>query len=280
MKVIPGDWLTNAGIIGYLRICELADRRPDYSRGSFEIKSQDLTNFTESYFTAILMLQAERIFRFRSKVFKELEENLDKRQLYEFRKKFDSLGNTFFRKIEINYNEFRRTLKSVIRIAKSYKKESAHLLSKELDKSNYGIDVKDIVRIKKKLNDTFSKDIKRLEDKRLNFVYVYLQTFYRNKNVIGNPSLGKIGRKKAFHDFYVKPAMDQLKDSARTHEHSEGFLCRFCKQIRVMPKEFYDVNSIFAEGMFSTTAIPISFKNFFYNLQPDLFVCKVCQFQA
>ena len=42
-----------------------------------------------------------------------------------------------------------------------------------------------------------------------------------------------------------------------------------------MPKKFDDVDTLFAEGMFSTIGISMSFKNFFYNLQPDL-VCVWC----
>jgi len=126
------------------------------------------------------------------------------------------------------------------------------------------------------LDISISNDIARLQDKTLKFIYVYLQRFYRNKKVIGNP-VSKINRKKAFQQSYVEPAIEQL-EIGQTNIHSQVFLCRFCKQNSVLPKEFYDVDSFFAEGMFSTTGISIAFRNFFYNMQPDLFVCNVCEF--
>src|SRR5690606_25368413 len=64
---------------------------------------------------------------------------------------------------------------------------------------------------------------------------------------------------------------------ASDDQSNSGFLCRFCKHNRVVPKKFDDVNSIFGEGMFSTIGITISYKNFFYNMQPDLFICDVCE---
>jgi hypothetical protein len=270
MKLIPGDWLTNAGLLGFLRIRELAGHKPHYSKEFIEIKSSDLNHFTEYYFTAILMRWAEGIFRFRYNILKELQDEIDG-------EKFDKLSRSSFRDIKPKYYAFSQTQKAVIKAANDYKKKSLDLLSKEFERSKANIDPKDLKKIKKKLGDSISKDIERLRDKSLNFVYIYLQSFYRNKRVIGDPSIGKIRRKRNFYITYVKPAIKQLNNSANTHKFSDGFLCRFCKQNRVMPERFDDVDSIFAEGMFSTTAITISFKNFFYNMQPDLFICKVCQ---
>ena len=116
MKIIPGNWLMNAGIIGYLRICELAGIKFNISKGFLEITSSDLQQFTEAYFTTILMLNAERIFRFRPEIFREIKAKVDNKEFAQLRSKFDHLGSNSFRKMKPNYNKFNSSLTDVSKI--------------------------------------------------------------------------------------------------------------------------------------------------------------------
>jgi hypothetical protein len=275
MRIIPGDWLVNAGIVGYLRMHKLAGKKiPDLSKGFIEIDESDLAGFTEHYFTTVLMRISRGMFRLSNEVFSDIRLKVEDKDFRKIRSEFIELEENTFRKIRPNYNKFDSSQKLLIKNLQDYRKKALNLCSKNLTKYPQ-LESKHIQKMKKSIDDQISQNLDRLKDKNLNFVYVYLNTFYRNKNIIANPAVSKIGRKKAFHKEYVDPAIRRLKTS--TDWSSGGFLCRFCKQNRVTPEKFDDVNSIFAEGMFSTTGITISYKNFFYNMQPDLFVCDVCE---
>jgi CRISPR-associated protein Cas8b1/Cst1 subtype I-B len=265
----------NAGILGYLRLTSMAKKKPDLSRGYIEIHPNDLERFNELYFTAVLMRVAKGIISFRSDTYSEIRPKISNKDITDLKKRLTHLEETSFRKIKPNYNQFDSTLSSVIIAANDFREQSNKLCDTRLSKYQ-GLDRKHIDKIKRKFNTRLRADIKRLRDKKQNFIYTYLNSFYRNKNIIGNPATGKARRKNAFSKVYVKPTINLLKLSDNKG-HIEGFLCRFCKQNRVIPKSFDDVNNIFSEGMFSTTTVTISFKNFFYNMQPDLFVCDVCE---
>src|SRR5581483_8558428 len=273
MEVHPSDWLMNAGIVGYLRLCEKAGIKVDTSKGHVKIDPSNLEDFTECYFTAVLIRVARGTFKLRSATFEDLKTKLEPSQFRMIRSKFGEVENDAYAKVKINYSNFESSRNSVIKAIENFEKLTLKLCDKELAKLSE-IDSKEITKLKSKLKEQIVEGKKRLQDKKLNFLWVYLQKFYRNKNIIGNPALSKAGRKKAFHKEYVMPAIEQLSSK---NVLTEGFLCRFCKQNRVQPESFNDVNSIFAEGMFSTTAITISFKNFFYNMQPDMFICNVCE---
>lgn len=269
MRVIPGDWLTNAGIMGYLRMRKMAGKKmPDLSKGFIKIDPTDLDRFADWYFTHVLMRKAEEIFRHSSNIFLNIK--LDTRQSAEIRSKFDESSKNSFAKIKQDYNNFDATLQSVIRTTKLFEKMASMVLETKL--AEYSVPIKDIRRAKKKLHESISDNIQELRDKNLKFVQKYLSTFYKNKKIIGNYS--SRATKKLFQDTYVKPAMKLLDPHAIS---SKGFLCRFCRQNHVIPNKFDDSNSIFSEGMFSTTALTLQFRNFFYNMQPDLFVCEVCE---
>jgi CRISPR-associated protein Cas8b1/Cst1 subtype I-B len=272
MRIVTGDWLMNAGIVGYLRMRKLAGKKlPDLSKEYLEITPSDLEGYTDWYFTHVLMKRVEGMFRPSSEVFTGLRQLLDNRQLAEFRSKFAELEKSSRDKIKQDYNDFESTLQSTIKAVEDFGRRAKDLADTELKKYP-APDQKDIAKVNKQLDESISISTKQLRDKSLNFVYIYLNSFYRNKNVIANPA--SRARKRSFHEEYVKPAVKLAGSAPPTNE---GFVCKFCKQNRVIPNKFDDVNSIFAEGMFSTTALTIKFKNFFYNMQPDLFVCDVCE---
>lgn len=265
----------NAGIVGYLRMHKLAGKRmPDLSKGFIEIDESDLSGFTEQYFVTVLMRISRGMFRLSNEIFSDIKSKIDDKDFRKIRSEFTELEENTFRKIHLDYNKFDLSLKLIIKGLEDYRKKALDLCDKSLSK-HPTLESKHIHKMQKGIDEQISQNLDRLKDKNLNFVYIYLNNFYRNKNIIANPAVSKIGRKRAFHKEYVDPAVERLKTFA--DQSNNGFLCRFCKRNRVLPKKFDDVNSIFAEGMFSTTGITISYKNFFYNMQPDLFVCDVCE---
>ncbi len=275
MKIIAGDWLTNAGIVGYLRIQKAAGKRmPDLSKGFIEINDSDLSGFSERYFVTVLLRMSRGMFRLSNEIFSDVKTKLNDKDFRKTRSEFSELEENAVRKIKVDYNNFHLSLKFVINGLEDYRKKALDLCDKNLSKYPT-LEQRHIQKMQKRINEQISQNLDSLKDKNLNFVYVYLNSFYRNKNIIGNPAVSKIGRKQAFEREYVEPAVNLLR--ASDDQSNSGFLCRFCKHNRVVPKKFDDVNSIFGEGMFSTIGITISYKNFFYNMQPDLFICDVCE---
>jgi CRISPR-associated protein Cas8b1/Cst1 subtype I-B len=273
MNILTGDWLMNAGITGYLRIQQLADKKlPDLKKGYIEIDKLDLATFTDQYFTAVLMRVSRNMFRTSNETLAGLK--VDDKDFWKIRSDFTELEEVAFGQIRPDYKNFDLSLKMVVKSLQDHKKTILDLCDKIISKRPT-LEPKKASKVKRAIEDQVSESIDRLTDKNLNFVYVYLNNFYRNKNIIANPAASKLGRKQAFQEQYVQPAIACLEPAST--EPDDGFLCRFCKRNRVKPESFDDVNSLFAEGMFSTTGITISYKNFFYNMQPDLFVCDICE---
>lgn len=272
MKSVIGDWLMNAGILGYIRIQELSGRKIDIHDNSINITSHDLEKFTDSYFTAVTMRVAKRMFRTRTNILLTISDKLDNSHYRAIGTKFKELEEKNYRNITPNYNDFSATLNSIIDKLREHKEEVIELCNKELIKYNE-IKAQQKENIKKKLDESYSTNIENLSNKNLKFIVNYLRPFYINKGVIGNYSYNG-DRKKGFYSKYIETLIKTIEN----YPNTDGFLCRFCKKNRVKPKKFDDVNEIFAEGMFSTIALSISFKNFYYNMQPDLFICDLCEF--
>lgn len=93
--------------------------------------------------------------------------------------------------------------------------------------------------------------------------------------MIGNfQSKEESDRKQAFREMYIKPMLEP-----QTSQNPSLLLCRFCKQNYVSPQSFSVKNNdtIFSETMFSTIAVSMkTFPNFFFNMQSDLFICRMC----
>ena len=113
-----------------------------------------------------------------------------------------------------------------------------------------------------------------MTDKSGKYISKLLQRFYFNKNVISNPRfLGK-SRVISFKKEYVDPAKDTLK--AKTD--FQQITCKFCKQNNVNIESFDSSNSFFNIGMFEPIGISLTkFSNFFYNFQPDMVMCDLCE---
>jgi CRISPR-associated protein Cst1 len=284
MKLILGDWLTNAGIVGYLRIIQkIQDTQEfDLSKDFIEIDpKRDLEFFADAYCTSVLMRIVEDSF-LQSPFHRHIK--LKKRgnsydDIYStLRKRFIDLENKTFSTIQqsANYMNFHATLEHTIKALQNFKEKSLELF--DSDKNNNNDINKQLEKIKKHIDESIAKRAEELQDENQKFLFRYLQKFYQNKAIIGNNSISgskKNNRKQAFHEKYIEPI---ITSTQFTSPLSSSFLCRFCKQNYVTPESFSDADSIFNETMFSTIAVSINtFQNFFYNMQSDLFICKICQ---
>ncbi|HWP81830.1 MAG TPA: type I-B CRISPR-associated protein Cas8b1/Cst1 [Bacteroidota bacterium] len=269
MKIYPADWLTNAGILGFLRLQKLRGFEYDLSKGYIEVEAEQLDRFEETYFSYALMKGFGFFFRFDSlkKLQKLLGEELHTQLQDEFRELIQSSANN----VEANWQRFEETITSV-----AQQVDGLALLTKKAIEAKSPGDPKaekKVNRITRGVDKDAEKLVKQLIDKRYNYITTQLKRFYFNKAIVGNYSLTGKNRKTAFAKEYVKPAILTLLNKKTT----SSVTCRLCGQKTVEISDWNEVNEFFGEGMFAPIGVTLGFKNFFYNMQPDLVMCEVCE---
>lgn len=269
MKIYPGDWLTNAGILGFLRLQKLRGYDYDLSKGYIEIEAEHLDGFEEVYFSYALTRGLSFFFRLES--LNNLQKSLEVELYEQMQEEISELIRDSTNNVQINWNNFTETTKSVVNQVKNIA-----LLTKKVLEAKFPDDPK----VKKKLNkiiEDVAKDAKELIDKLVDEDYKHIATqlrrFYFNKAIIGNYSTSEKNRKAAFAKEYIEPAIRTLSNN----EPGSGVSCRFCGQNKVEISKWTEVNEFFSEGMFTPIGVSIGFQNFFYNMQPDLVMCNVCE---
>lgn len=273
MKIIMGDWLMNAGIIGYMRIQESAGKKlPIYDQRYIEIKKDDLKNFSHRYFTYALkqymknQLTLSGILNKNKKLNGKIIRNLNLKIKNEVDRMHD--------KNSLDYNNFDSSVDACVKKLSTFKDIVIKIIKNELENS----DVKqtDIKKLEKNIKKEIEDRIEKIKDKDIKFLVTFFRNFYFNKGIIGNYSIVKnSNRRSLFEKEYVISSINQLDSNLSI---TNGIICKFCRTNMVHINKFDDTNSIFSEGMFSNIAVSSdSFKNFFYNMQSDLFICDVCE---
>ncbi len=112
-----------------------------------------------------------------------------------------------------------------------------------------------------------------LRDTKYDYITTQLKRFFFNKKVVGQYGFKGANRKIVFAEEFIKPAQAKLLGGNDT----DGIACRFCGQNKVEISDWNEVNEFFGEGMFSPIGVTLGFLNFFYNMQPDLVMCAVCE---
>jgi CRISPR-associated protein Cas8b1/Cst1 subtype I-B len=269
MKIYPSDWLSNAGILGFLRLQKLRGIESDLSRGYAEVKAEDLDDFEEAYFTYALMRGLAYFLRFDS--IKKLQKYLPEESYAEVQLEIRELVENARHNIMPNWNDYRKSVESLLGVMNDLAKSVQSIIrrrSPEEEKLR-----KKIEKVLKDIGDDAEGLIGKLTDRSYNYIYVTLQRFFFNKAVIGNPGFRGDDRKDAFAISYVEPAKRLLSSGS-----SSGLTCRFCGQNRVEISDWKNVNEFFGEGMFAPTGVSTEkFLNFFYNMQSDLILCDVCE---
>ncbi|MGB9004064.1 MAG: type I-B CRISPR-associated protein Cas8b1/Cst1 [Nitrosotalea sp.] len=273
MKIIMGDWLMNAGIIGYLRIQKNAGKKISIKdQTHIEINKKDLENFSHGYFTYAL----EQYMENQLSVYGILKKfkKLDPKYIWELNSKIKNESDKIHNEIKLDYNDFDSSIKTCIKKLSRFKDKAIGIIRIELKSSD--VEQKDVVKLEEKIKNEFSDRIEKIKDGDTKFLVTFFKNFYFNKNIIGNYSIVRTNdRRTLFEREYVESAINQLDSNVSVRD---GIICKFCRTNTVYIKDLDDDKSIFSEGMFSNIAVSANkFKNFFYNMQSDLFMCDVCE---
>ena len=270
MKMYVGDWLTNASITGYVRIQESGGIKVKCTSDHVQITPEDLEGFTDRYFVFILEKYLSNAFTLNKEIRDKIKEKCSSTYDHNMFKKIqDDLEKIT---IPYEYNNFKKSSDVAQKSLEQFKKKSIIDVTKFL-KNNSVKDqhVKSIIaKINKKLDKSISDVQSTITPK---FLSNYLQRFYFNKHPIANPSSKDTFTK--FKDICLQPAIETLSHGIN---EQNSVLCKFCKQNHVIITEFDDVNAVLTEGLFSPVLVSgKEFSNFFYNSQPDIFLCHVCK---
>jgi len=270
MKIYLGDWLTNAAILGYLRIQKARGikKYENISKGYIEIMAEDLTSFEEAYFSYALKRGLGYFLQFKS--LKKLQKYIEEKKYSELLIEVKSLVSSVSQKIKIDYNNFDKTVNYTAKeIDKLFN------LSKNLIEEKISADIQ-LKQKASKIIENIKKEIEEIKEELTNEKYNYITTqlkrFFFNKAIVGNYSLSENNRKEAFYKEYILPAQDILSRNSTV-----GITCKFCGQNKVNISKFDNVNNFFGEGIFSPIGVTLGFQNFFYNLQSDFVMCDVCE---
>jgi CRISPR-associated protein Cst1 len=262
MRITIGNWLYNAGIVGFLRI--LDENGIPYSEvirdGAVFITPELLKGFEDAYFKRALKNQYETllIIKEQNKI-KEVFNN-------EFNTNFDDIKGRYLSQLKLIKCDggFKEYSSEVVNVIDSYFNGLLNIIE------NSSLKGKKIDSLKKKISD--AKENKFESIKNHNVFSNYFGNFYFNKQVLCNPK-GAIDRLKRFKDKYVVDALKALKET-----NKGGIVCRFCNQNKVNSSDISLTEDVFNEGLFSISGVSVEkFKNFFYNTLPDLFLCNLCE---
>lgn len=264
MRITIGNWLYNAGIVGFLRI--LREKGISYNDaingGTVSLTPDMLEDFEEAYFKIALKNQYETLVTIKdqSKIRQTFKEEMDT-DFTEIKNK--CLSN--LKAIKSSNGSFKEYNNEVVTIIENYFNEILEVI-----KNSSVSESRAIKSIKKKIEEAKAKKLESIKNH--NVFSNYFGNFYFNKSVLCNPKRAT-DRLKGFKDKYVKDGIKTLKKPIE-----DGIICRFCNQNRIAESDIVLSDAVFNEGIFSISGVSIDkFRNFFYNTIPDLFLCDVCE---
>ncbi len=309
MKITLGNWLYNAGIVGFLKILEPCLSKEEFessiSGNSFNLESKHLKNFAKSY--AFFVLQKKNIFLMLYQRQKDKQGKIDKENKF-LGSFFDfpvqqEIADRYNRKLlnkiklemevteiqklmEMSFREYFDELDSKIRQQFNDLENRIELCNNKLEKRELEKKLKKVNKSLQKYDKSKWKEIEKAtieQHKNFYVIFNYLKQFYNNLRIIGQSSLENFkNRIDGFQGHFVKPAVDVLNEFSSTEsldlfsgldEDTNQFTCKFCNQNKIK-----DVNQIFREKNFSITGVSeATFTNFFYNCNSDLFICDMCK---
>lgn len=271
MKITLGNWLYNAGIIGFLRILKETGFDTDemVKQEYLDISPDLLDGFEERYFKFTLKRIAETLFLFKDmgKILGKV--NLPRNFYVGYLDRICSVDS------EKNFNEYRDEVLNVV--SEYYAHISLNLSNLLSQLKKQGSPRKEVGEIERFLREVEKQKFGKIQKVKDYILFSnYWGNFFFNKLVLNNPK-GKIERLRRFRDTYVKSAITTLENN----QIADGLKCKFCGTNLISPKFNYAdqklQNYVFDEGNFSLVGISTTFENFFYNLVPDLFLCPVCE---
>ncbi|WP_029520046.1 type I-B CRISPR-associated protein Cas8b1/Cst1 [Persephonella sp. IF05-L8] len=278
-RVYLGDWLYNAGIVGFLNInshlWEIKDKR-------LVSKNENLLKFSDNYIEfnrKIFDGFAKRFFdyafnqygRYENllKLFEEYIEDLNNSEDIE---NFEKLNKKYFQGKLKDNKELREKLPIEIfnrfdKILKSFK-----LLKEKLGKPPSKREIK---KDKFNLIEVLQKAIKLMKKNKEEFwendVQIYLRKIYGQKSFL-NPSVKENRFKKFFTDFE-----EPLKENKV--EKDDSYYCISCverKAKKVVRKNYQEI-VVFDTGVSKFYGLNPNAINFIWNFNPKLPLCEICE---
>jgi CRISPR-associated protein Cst1 len=288
MKLVPNNWLYNAGIVGLLRILRAKGMGVEarLSDEGFDLRAEDLEGLADVYCKHVLQasigrfvtpldqkdrellsqfdvnytdLRANRLERLRESLHSKTGTGQAEQDV---KAAVNTLADEVVHDTEVGLERQR------VQLSQSEPKNKAE--QKELEKKKKGLERN--CEQEKKVVAKIRDATKSLEKQK--YIVDTLKRFYFNKDVVGNYSLARgHSRVSQFEQKYVVPAQKSLKES----DFQGKINCKFCGRpsVDLSNERFQDV--VFNEGMFSISGVSLAFENFFYNLIPDLFICDMCE---
>lgn len=299
MRIAIGNWLYNAGIVGFLRIMKETgfDVNHLIKSDCIEIEAKHLDAFEERYYKYLLRHMApDMLFKLKNEYLKLFDK--DKKLIESYLKKSERID------CGLSYETFKTEMLSIVRLfvaeATSLIKKNRDILIKEVEELYQSGDKEELRKMKNDIKTIDGSHQKALDEIKIKYegdgkskkglyeqissfilMVMHMKGIYSNLAVIGNPS-GSKNRLNDFKDAYVAPAAESLSAKQET-----GTTCKFCCTNKVISKyiSIDDSNMkprmsdhVFNEGLFSLVGVSIGkFHNFFYNGIPDLFMCDVCK---
>ena len=270
MEMYGGDWLTNAALVGYIRIQRKGGIKPAIKDGHIKISKKDLESFADRYFNAVLEAYMQNSFGLNKESRIRITVKLDDASKQAFYKMYNDFSKKYQKPVKLEATFVLSSIRQVV-LLQEYQKDLKKFLG-DVQKQ-FNISKATLESVLNKSNKKIQEKIDDIHEKRCKFIPNSLKWFYFNKKTIGNPSLQKnSSRLDKFEENYVMPALSLLgADSNEGH-----VTCKMCKQNKIVLSSFDE--GLISEGMFSSTMVSDNtFKNFFYNGQSDLFVCGVCE---
>jgi CRISPR-associated protein Cas8b1/Cst1 subtype I-B len=287
MKLMPNNWLYNAGLVGLLRILQSKGLRVDsrISDEGFDIWAEDLEGFADAYCKYVLQTSLERFVYWPDQTAREL--------LNSFGLNYVDLRTNCLERLNrklqstTNVGKAEQAVKDVINtciaeleqaIQRNFEEGRAQLFQSKpknkADQKAFEKKLKELGKNCERAKKVAQKigSVESLEAQK--YIVNALKRFYFNKDVIGNYSLARgHSRVSQFEQKYVVPARKLLKGP----DFQGKINCKFCGRpsVDLSNERFQDV--VFNEGMFSISSVSLAFENFFYNLIPDLFICDMCE---
>lgn len=250
-KVYLGDWLYNAGIVGFLRMFFKEDgyiieddRYPLYSKGrKLFSKDEDLLKIEDNY------------IEFDRKIFDGFADRF-----------FDYTANLYGR-YDKRINELKELLSGLESDTTNYQKEYKKF---ENIINNYTLLKNKLKDVKVKSPEEFKGLVKEAisimeqdkEEFKENDVRVFLRDFYGQKSFL-NQSISKDWKKKFYQDFEEPLKTDSNKKDRK--------LCVICQQRQAKKETYFDTGFSSAFGL-NKDAV-----NFAWNFKVNLHACDICE---
>jgi len=270
-RVYLGDWLYNAGIVGFLRIINEDEEFWEIKNEKLLSRNEDMLRFGDNYIEfdrRIFKGFAKKFFNYAFKQYGRYESKLNtfRKWLKELKALYGSYENEYLLKRKEGTEDKIQSIFLGIRDNISKSLNSFSELRQKIEKLPTKREVKKDYKI---LINTLEKIIDILEKGRNEFwekdVQIYLRNIYGQKSF-----LNKTVSKNIFNKFYSEFERAILEKETNLSK-SKKYFCISCGERKVKEKAFFDTGISIFYGL-NPDAV-----NFVWNFKPKLYLCDICE---